>query len=88
MSIRELTRNGRMFEKYDYIDIEDRKTHDYKGVFIPARYADDVKEYLNAKLLKQKQDQVEGIIKFAGIADGDTANKSIQDIMKKKQDRY
>jgi hypothetical protein len=37
MSIRELTRNGSMFGEYDYIDIEDRKSHEYKGVFIRKR---------------------------------------------------
>ena len=36
MSIRELTRNGSMFAEYDYIDIEDRKSHEYKGVFVSA----------------------------------------------------
>ena len=66
MSIRELTRNGSMFSKYDYIDIEDRKSHEYKGVFISAKYADDVKKFLNTKLAKAKQEKLERIMKFAG----------------------
>jgi len=44
MGIRELTRNGSMFGKYDYIDIEDRKSYEHKGVFISSKYADDVKK--------------------------------------------
>ena len=66
MSIRELTRNGSMFSKYDYIDIEDRKSHEYKGVFISAKYADDVKKFLNTKLAKAKQEKLDRIMKYAG----------------------
>ena len=66
MSIRELTRNGSMFGEYDYIDIEDRKSHEYKGVFISAQYADDVKKFLEKKLAKAKQEKLDRIMKFAG----------------------
>ena len=66
MSIRELTRNGSMFGEYDYIDIEDRKSHEYKGVFISAEYADDVKKFLEKKVAKIKQEKLDRIMKFAG----------------------
>ena len=66
MSIRELTRNGSMFGAYDYIDIEDRKSHEYKGVFVSAQYADDVKKFLEKKLAKEKQEKLDRIMKFAG----------------------
>jgi len=66
MSIRELTRNGSMFGEYDYIDIEDRKSHEYKGVFISAQYADDVKKFLEKKMAKEKQEKLDRIMKFAG----------------------
>ncbi|CAA6805496.1 MAG: Unknown protein [uncultured Sulfurovum sp.] len=66
MSIRELTRNGSMFSEYDYIDIEDRKSHEYKGVFISAKYADEVKAFLEQKLAKEKQKKLDKIMKFAG----------------------
>jgi len=66
MSIRELTRNGNMFGEYDYIDIEDRKSHEYKGVFISAQYADDVKKFLEEKLNKAKQAKLDRIMQFAG----------------------
>ena len=49
MSIRELTRNGNMFKEYDYIDIEDKKSNEYKGVFISSKYADEVKKILEKK---------------------------------------
>lgn len=66
MSIRELTRNGSMFGEYDYIDIEDRKSHEYKGVFISAQYADEVKKFLEKKFAKEKQEKLDRIMEFAG----------------------
>lgn len=66
MSIRELTRNGSMFGEYDYIDIEDRKSHEYKGVFISAQYADEVKKFLEKKLAKEKQKKLDKFMQFAG----------------------
>lgn len=66
MSIRELTRNGSMFGEYDYIDIEDRKSHEYKGVFISSKHAEDVKKFLERKLAKEKQEKLDRIMKFAG----------------------
>jgi len=66
MSIRELTRNGSMFAEYDYIDIEDRKSHEYKGVFISSKYADEVKQFLEKKLAKERQEKLDRIQKYAG----------------------
>jgi hypothetical protein len=88
MSIRDLTRNGSMLTEYDYIDIEDKKTHDYKGVFVPSRHAGEVKDFLDAKLMKKKTDELAGILQFAGIADGELGEKSIQDLMEQKKSRY
>ena len=80
MSIRELTRNGSMFSEYDYIDIEDRKSHEYKGVFISAQYADEVKVFLEKKLAKEKQKKLNAIMQFAGSVE-------IEDRFKDKTDK-
>ena len=66
MSIRELTRNGAMIGGYDYIDIEDRKSHEYKGVFVSRRFADEVKTFLEQKLNREKQAKLDRIMKYAG----------------------
>jgi len=66
MSIRELTRSGSKIADYDYIDIEDRKSHEYKGVLISAKYADEVKRFLEKKLAKEKQEKLDRIMKYAG----------------------
>ena len=80
MSIRELTRNGSMFSEYDYIDIEDRKSHEYKGVFISAQYADEVKAFLEKKLAKEKRKKLDAIMQFAGSVE-------IEDRFKDKTDK-
>ena len=66
MSICELTRSGKKLKEYDYIDIEDRKSHDYKGVFVPEKYADEVKAFLEKRLAKEQRNRVEDIMRFAG----------------------
>jgi len=66
MSIRELTRSGKKLKEYDYIDIEDRKSHDYKGVFVSAKYADEVKKFLEKRLEEERKNRVEDIMRFAG----------------------
>ncbi len=40
MSIREFTRNGELIGQHDYIDIGDRKSREYIGVFVSAKHAD------------------------------------------------
>ncbi|CAA6818426.1 MAG: Unknown protein [uncultured Sulfurovum sp.] len=87
MSIRELTRNGSMFANYDYINIEDKKSNEYKGVFISSKYADLVKEFLEKEIAKQKKKKLDDIMQFAGIMDGDTNNLSIQEIKSHKEDK-
>jgi hypothetical protein len=66
MSIRELTRSGSKIADYDYIDIEDRKSHEYKGVLISAKYADEVKRFLEKKLAKEKQERIDEIMQYVG----------------------
>ncbi|MBN2858605.1 MAG: hypothetical protein JXN63_09420 [Candidatus Delongbacteria bacterium] len=88
LSIRELTRSSKILLDYDYIDIEDRKSHTYKGVFIPEKYADEVKSFLEDKIRKEKSDQKNKLMKFAGCAEGDFGDKSIQELISEKGDEY
>ncbi len=91
MSIRELTRNGAMISGYDYIDIEDRKSHEYKGVFVSARLADDVKRYLEKKIRKAKQEERDALMRFAGAIETEERfrDKSIQEIRAMKaEEKY
>jgi len=91
MSIRELTRNGAMISGYDYIDIEDRKSHEYKGVFVSARLAVDVKRYLETKIRKTKQEERDALMQFAGAIETEERfrDKSIREIRAMKaEEKY
>jgi len=66
VGIRELSRNSNILDGYDYVDVEDKKTHEYKGLFISPKYADEFKKYLDEKKSREKQDMLDRIDKFAG----------------------
>lgn len=87
MSIRELTRNGNMFGQYDYINIEDKKSSEYKGVFISSKYAVMVKEFLKKEIEKQNKKKLNDIMQFAGMMNGETANLSMQELKAHKEDK-
>ncbi len=80
LSIRELTRSGKILLNYDYIDIEDKKSHRYKGVFVPKQYADEVKQFIEEKLLKEKNEKKKILMEYAGIAKGDIGERRLQDL--------
>lgn len=85
MSIRDLTRSAALLFDYDYIDIEDKKVNDYKGVFVPRQYADDVKKFLNEKLERERSGKLDAIMRFSGMLDGQTEGKTIQELKAQKQ---
>jgi hypothetical protein len=51
---------------HDYVDVEDKKTHEYKGLFVSPKYADEFKKFLKDKISKELQKQLDEIDKFAG----------------------
>ncbi|MEA3492211.1 MAG: hypothetical protein U9R27_09955 [Campylobacterota bacterium] len=88
IGVREIARNINILQEYDYIDIEDKKTKEYKGLLISAQYADEIKAFLENKLQLERQKELDEIMQFAGIASGDTENMTVQEIKEKKADRY
>jgi hypothetical protein len=85
MSIRDLTRSGAMLNSFDYIDIEDKKSHDYKGVFVPAHYAEAVKGFLAEKLVQEKALKLAQLMQFGGMLTGETQQLSIQALTEQRQ---
>lgn len=61
--IRDIARNINMLQEYDYIEVEDKKTHEYKGLFLSPKYAEEFKAYLQAKEIEEK---LERFNKYAG----------------------
>ena len=82
IGVRDISRNINLLQNYDYLDIEDKKTKEYKGLLISAKYADEIKAFLKKKLQKE----LDEIMQFAGIASGDTKNMTIQEIKAKRVD--
>ena len=66
VGIRELARNSNILDGYDYIEVEDKKTHEYKGLFVSPKYADEFREYLEKKIADEKQKKLDEIMQFAG----------------------
>ena len=80
MSIRDLTRSGDTILKYDYVEIENKKSKKYQGIFIPSRYATDIKKILDKKIHNEKQKKLNDLNKFVGLLDGKTSEDRIGNI--------
>ena len=66
VGMRELARNSNILDGYDYVEVEDKKTHEYKGLFISPKYADEFKAFLEEKIAKNMQEKLDRIEEFAG----------------------
>jgi len=66
IGMRDLVRNSNILDNYDYVDVEDKKTHKYKGLFISPKYAHEFKAFLEDKIAKKKQEKIDRLMKFAG----------------------
>jgi hypothetical protein len=66
IGIREVTRNFSILDEYDYVEIEDKKTHKVKGIFVSEKYIDDVREFLEDKKTKEIQEQLDEMSQFVG----------------------
>ena len=66
VGMRELARNSNILDGYDYVEVEDKKTHEYKGLFISPKYADEFKAFLDKKISTEHQLKLDRLIKYAG----------------------
>ena len=66
MGIRDITRNFSILDEYDYVEIEDKKTHKTKGLFVSQKYADEIKEMLKKKIEEERQQKLDRLMEFAG----------------------
>jgi hypothetical protein len=84
VGVREFTKNFSRYQNIDMVEIIDKKTDEIKGVFISSEAAEKVKDLLS----KGKKEKIEGILKFAGIAHGEFGDMNVQDIKRKKREKY
>jgi len=79
VGIRELARNSNILDSYDYVEVEDKKTHEYKGLFISPKYADEFKRFLDDKISSKIQKQLDEIERFAGTMEFEDRYKGLDD---------
>ena len=57
-------------------------------LLISSKYADLIKEFLKKKIEAERQKELDDIMQFAGIFDGETQNMLSKEIKALKKDRY
>ncbi|MEA3363530.1 MAG: hypothetical protein U9Q61_09745 [Thermodesulfobacteriota bacterium] len=88
VGIRDLIRDSGILDEHDYVDIEDKRSHSYKGLFVAPKYAQELKAYLDKKIQSDKNNALHEIMQFAGSAKGEFDNKSIQELTTEKRARH
>jgi hypothetical protein len=78
IGIREVTRNFSILDEYDYVEIEDKKTHKVKGIFVSEKYLDDVREFLEDKKTKEIQEQLDEMSQFVGSMEREDRYKGLE----------
>jgi len=66
IGIRELSRNFVALQDYDYIEIEDKKTNEIRGLLVSANLAQKVKGFLDKEMKKVKQKEFDEFMQVAG----------------------
>lgn len=66
VGMRELARNSNILDGYDYVEVVDKKTHEYKGLFISPKYAEEFIAFLDDKVSSDIQEKLDEIERFAG----------------------
>ena len=80
IGIRELVRDTSILDRYDYIEIEDKKTHKSKGIFVSGKYAKDIEKFLKEKEQKEIEEKLEAFRNIVPLPEGFLTNESIQSI--------
>ncbi len=88
VGIRDLIRNSSILDEYDYVDVEDKRSHIYKGLFVSPKYADELKTYLEKKIRAEKRKALDDVMRFAGAVNGEFGEKSVQELTEKKRKKY
>lgn len=88
VGIRDIVRNFNILENYEYVEIEDKKTHTPKGLFVSAELMDEVKKFLDEKILAEKQKKIALFEPFIGMVNGEFGELGTQEIKAMKNDRF
>ena len=90
MGIRDVVRNFSELEKYDYVEIEDKKTKEPKGMFISAKLAKELKDIIEQKAKEQREEKLNKLMQFVGAFEiedrfKDKSYKEIREMIAKEK---
>lgn len=90
IGIRDLARSADILKNFDYVNIEDKKTHKRKGLIVSNQYADEVEKYLKKIIAKKQQKDVDEIMQFAGSIEirDEFKNATPREINRAKHHKY
>ncbi len=72
-------------------EVEDKRTHEYKGLFVSAKFAQEFKIFLEDKISKEQQEKLQRVIQYAGkgkIKEDFDNSTSSELKMKKSMEQY
>ena len=79
VGVRDLVRNSNILDGHDYIEVKDKKTNKFKGLFVSAKYADEFKAFLEEKKAKKRKEKLNRIMKYAGSMEMEDRYKGLND---------
>lgn len=89
LGVRDIVRNFSILENYEYVEIEDKKTHNLKGLFVSVDFLEDVKKFLDEKIASQKQKKLDALMPFVGMVNGKfDEDMNTQAVKSMKKERY
>jgi hypothetical protein len=88
LGIREITRNFSVLEEFDYVEVEDKKTHHIKGLFVSVEFLDAVKALINQKIEDKKKRELEAFSQYVGMVNGEFGDLTVQEIKASKKEKY
>jgi hypothetical protein len=83
ISIRDLARQSETISRYDYVEIENKKTKKYHGIFISAKYAKEMKKILDEKIAQEKKKKLDTLESFSGMLSGQIGDQKTGEIKAK-----
>ena len=78
VGMRDLARNLNTLDGYDYVKVEDKKTHKQKGLYISQKYADDVEKYIQDKIMQERQAKLDRLKPFIGSMEVEDRYKGLE----------
>ncbi len=90
IGMRDLVRDSNVLSHHDYVDIEDKRSHEYKGLLVSAAHAKKVKAFLDKSIKAEKQKKLDEIMSIAGTLTIDPKynNMTSKELRRARAEKY